>query len=139
MKNFMGLFFALAFITSVHASGVSEETPVQHLKVPDVTSLTAAKQIFIEKTLEMKGKQELNETELQQIHIITYSLEKSVAFFAEKVSRKKQELIKQIAVVVEDIHLNSENNRKPETQKHLDQYFQLAGEFINESWETNLQ
>ncbi|WP_415889819.1 DUF6746 family protein [Neptuniibacter sp. SY11_33] len=138
MKKLAGLFFALVFATSVQASGVSDGKPVQHLKIADISSFSDAKTVFIEKTLEMKGKQKLDAEELHEIHIITYSLEKSVAYFAEQSTGSDKELMEKIAVVVEEVHLNSENNRKDETKKELDTYFKLASEFIYNSWDNSI-
>jgi flagellar biosynthesis component FlhA len=130
MKNFLLLFFALTFALQVLASDESEEKPVQHLKVADVGSMEDARRIFIEKTSEIKSKKKLDPVELEQIHIITYSLEKSVAYFAENLEGHRQELAKEIAVVVEDIHLDSENKRQEKIRNHLNRYFDLAERFI---------
>lgn len=135
MKNLVVLLLTFAFITSTQASGVTKEEPVQHLKVPGVSSMAEAKKIFLEKTFEISSKQKLDEAELQQIHIVTYTLEKSVEYFAENLTDEKQELVKEIAVVVENIHLNSENNRKKDTQQQLIKYFELANKFIYKYWQ----
>lgn len=137
MKNLAVAFLALIFMTSVQASDQSQEAPVKHLNVPSVTSLEEAKKIFIEKTLEINSKQTLDEAELQQIHIITYTLEQSVAYFSENFEGEGQQLAKNIAEVVESIHLGSENNRKEATQQKLKEYFQLASLFIYKYWESN--
>ena len=97
--------------------------------------MAEAKKIFLEKTFEISSKQKLDEAELQQIHIVTYTLEKSVEYFAENLTDEKQELVKEIAVVVENIHLNSENNRKKDTQQQLIKYFELANKFIYKYWQ----
>jgi len=137
MKKLIALLLVMAFIAPAHASGVSKEEPVQHLKVPSVNSMEEAKKIFLEKTFEINSKQKLDEAELQQIHIVTYTLEKSVAYFAENLTNEKQALVNEIAIVVENIHLNSENNRKEETQQQLTKYFKLASKFIYKYWQVN--
>ena len=126
MKRLTLLIFCLAFALQVMASGQSKEEPVQHLKISDVTSMIDAKKIFIEKTSEIKSKKSLDQLELQQIHIITYTLEKSVAYFVENLKGDRQELANEIALVVEDIHISSENNQKLKTVDHLNKYFNLA-------------
>ena len=131
MKKLVILFFSLAFAVQVMASNEAKEEPVQHLKIADVTSMKEAKKIFIEKTSEIKSKKKLDQLELQQIHIITYSLEKSVAYFVEKLKGERQELAKEIAVVVEDIHISSENSRQEMTKIQLNKYFDLAEKFIS--------
>ena len=74
--------------------------------------------------------------ELLEIHMITYSLEKAVAFFAENLSGARQVTAQEMAVVVEEVHLSSENNRKGETKAALDQYFALFESFTKGSKET---
>lgn len=130
MKALLLSLFALVMTNPVLSSEDSDEKPVQHIKASDVTSMQDAKNIFIEKTLEIKSKQKLDAAELHQIHFITYTLEKSVAYFSENLTGERQELAKEIAVVVEDIHINSENNRREKTKQHLVKYFQLAENFI---------
>ena len=71
----------------------------------------------------------LDALELHEIHMITYSLEKAVAFFAENLSGPRQETAQKIAVIVEEIHLSSENNSKDDTKAALDQYFNLFKSF----------
>lgn len=105
---------------------VAEEKAVQHMKVADVTSALEAKKVFFETTAQIKSKTVLDAKELHDIHFITYSLEKSIAYYAENLTGKAQKLAKKMAIVVEDIHINSENNRKKETEKHLQKYFKLA-------------
>jgi hypothetical protein len=117
--------------TALAPADVSKKEPVQHLKAAEVTSMEAAEKIFIEKTAEIKGKKKLDVPELQEIHIATYTLEKSVAYFAENLTGERQELAKEIAVVVEDIHINSENNLKEKTQQHMTKYFELADKLIS--------
>ncbi len=132
MKNLALLFFTLALTSPVLASSVSsKEKPIQHFKAADVTSMQDATKIFIDKTSEIKSKKKLDATELHQIHIITYSLEKSVAYFVENLTNERRKLAEKIATVVENVHLNSENNRKEKTQQHLTEYFILAEDFIS--------
>ena len=123
---------ALFIITFTFALPLAaSDGPVQHLKIADVTSMQDAKKIFIDKTAEIKARKKLDPAELQQIHFITYSLEKSVAYFVENLEGSRQELAKEIAIVVEEIHLSSENNRREETEKHLNEYFGLAEKFMS--------
>ena len=131
MNKSVILIFSLVFDLHVMASDESKEEPVQHLKIADVTSMKDAKKVFIEKTSEIRSKKKLDQLELQQIHIITYSLEKSVAYFVENLKGERQELAKEIAVVVEDIHISSENSRQKETETYLNKYFNLAEKFIS--------
>lgn len=130
MEKLLVLFLAFAFVLPVSASDESKEKPVEHLKILDVTSMEEAKNIFIEKTSEIESKEKLTPSELQEIHFITYSLEKSVAYFAENLEGKKQVLAKEMTVVVEEIHLSSEKNQQEKTQEHLKKYFDLADEFM---------
>ena len=120
----------MLFSLSALAAGESKEKPTQHLKVADVISMEQAKEIFIDKTAEIRNKRTLDMEEASQIHIITYTLEKSVAFFVANLKGEKQELAEEIAVVVENIHVASERNRLEKLQKHLKEYFDLVDKFI---------
>jgi hypothetical protein len=129
MNKLLVLILSLAFALPVMASSDSEEEPIQHLNIADVTSMKDAKKIFRETTSEIRSKEKLDVAELQEIHIITYSLEKSVAYFVDNLEGERQQLAEEIAVVVEDIHLSSENNRQKETKALLKRYFDLADQF----------
>ena len=72
-------------------------------------------------TEQLLAKTNLDALELHEIHMITYSLEKAVAFFAETLSGARQVTAQDMAVVVEEVHLSSENNRKDATKVALDQ------------------
>lgn len=115
---------------SVLAGNEPKEKPTQHLQIADVTSMEEAKEIFLDKTVEIRNKETLDLEAASQIHIITYTLEKSVAYFAENLEGKKQEQAKEIAVVVEDIHIASEGNKLADLQKHLDKYFDQVDKFL---------
>ena len=130
MKQLALLVFTMLFSLPVLAADDSKEKPTQHLQIAEVTSMEEAKEIFIDKTVEIRNKKALNLEEASQIHIITYTLEKSVAYFVDNLKGEKQEIAKQIAVVVEDIHIASESNRLDDLQKHLDKYFDLVDKFI---------
>ena len=130
MKQLALLVFSMLLSLSVLAADESKEKPTQHLKIADVNSMEEAKEIFIDKTAEIRSKKTLNLEEASQIHIITYTLEKSVAYFAENLKGEKQKLAKEIAVVVEDIHIASESNRLEKLKKHLNEYFDLVDKFI---------
>ncbi len=84
-------------------------------------------------TEQLRAKTNLDALELHEIHMITYSLEKAVAFFAENLSGARQVTAQEMAVVVEEVHLSSENNRKEDTKAALDQYFALLEAFTNGS------
>lgn len=103
-----------------------KEQPVKHMDVAEITSAAEAKKVFDDTTQALKSKQTLDAKELNDIHVITYSLEQSIAYYAKQLSGDQQALAKKIAVVVEEIHIASENNRKDSTQQHLTTYFSLA-------------
>ena len=129
MKRLAVLILSVAFSLPVMASDDSHEEPVQHLDIADVTSLEDAKRIFVETTAQIRSKEKLDLAELQQIHIITYSLEQSVAYFVENTEGERHELAEEIAEVVEEIHISSENGRQEETKEHLEEYFDMADRF----------
>jgi len=127
MKHLVLFIYALLISSLSFASGVhDEEKPIQHFKAADVTSLQEAKNIFFETTDSIKQKKLLDENELHEIHIITYTLEKSVAYLSVHLTDKGKTLAQDIAVVVEDIHINSENNRQEKTREQLNKYFLLV-------------
>ena len=130
MKALIALLFAITLVTPAYASDQPDAEPIHHFKLADLTSAADAKRIFIEKTAEMKSKTNLDAAALHEIHIITYTLEKSVEFFTQNLTGNQQAQAKALAIVVEDIHLSSENNQTDKTQQHLNQYFQLADKFI---------
>jgi hypothetical protein len=130
VKKIALVVFAVIFSFPIQAADESIEKPTQHLKIADVSSMEDAKEIFLENTLEIRNMKNIHLEEASKIHIITYTLEKSVAYFAENLTGEKQSLAKEMAVVVEDIHLSSENNRLEKLQGHLREYFDLVDEFI---------
>lgn len=135
MKPILAVFLSLILIPIAYTTDSKEEKPVQHLKLAEVTSMAEAKKVFIESNFAMSQKHTLDSSELQEIHIITYSLEKGVAYFVENLSGEQKALAEEMAVVVENIHLNSENNRKEETQKELAKYFEMANKFVYQYWQ----
>ena len=104
----------------------SGEKPIQHLQLEDITSLEEAKKVFLADTKKLKSMTKLDSGELNEIHFITYSLERAVAYFSDNLRGKAQSISKEMAVVVEDLHLDSENSRAEKTKLHLDAYFKLA-------------
>ena len=130
MKQLALIVFSMLFSFSVLAADESKEKPTQHLQIADVTSMEQAKEIYLDKTVEIRSKETLDLEAASQIHIITYTLEKSVAYFAENLEGEKQEQAKEIAVVVEDIHIASESNKLSDLQKSLDKYFDLVDKFL---------
>ena len=114
---------------SFNAQVLAEEKAVQHKVVADITEVDTAKSVFNSTTAELKTKQELNAAELHEIHMITYSLEKAVAYFVDTKQGQAQTDAEQRAGVVELVHSASENNRSTETRVYLDEYFKLADAF----------
>ncbi len=119
-----------AEITSTETT--EKEKPVQHLIVPDVGSWENAIEVMDSTTARLKTKETLDAVELNEIHMITYSLEKAVAYFSEHTTGEQQKSADEIALVVEEVHLNSENKRAEETREALDRYFKLAEAFRND-------
>lgn len=130
MKRLVPLLIALFFSLPTMATDTSKEKPTQHLKVPEITSMAVAKDVFLDTTARIRSMKQLNPDEAGQIHVITYSLEKSVAYFVDNLTGNKQVLARQMAVVVEDIHIASENNRPETLRKHLDKYAELVDQFL---------
>ncbi|GHA13772.1 hypothetical protein GCM10008090_24400 [Arenicella chitinivorans] len=125
------IFLALLSLSTLNFSLATHanEQAVQHKIVADITELETAKSVFNRTTAELKTKQELSATELHEIHMITYSLEKAVAYFVDTNQGQAQKDAEQLAGVVELVHIASENNRSAETRVYLDEYFKLADAF----------
>ncbi|MFK7964761.1 MAG: DUF6746 family protein [Burkholderiaceae bacterium] len=130
MKSISLLIAGMVFSTWALAADAAKEKPTQHLKVADVESMAVAKEVFIDTTAQIRRKKTVGPAEASEIHIITYSLEKSVAYFADNLSGEKQTLAQEMAVVVEEIHLASENNRLGELENHLSKYADLVDKFL---------
>ena len=109
-----------------HSAHDHNEKPIQHLKLEDIYSLEEASAVFAKEVDFIIGKKELTAGALHEIHMSTYSLEKAVAYFVENSEAEEQNLAEQIAVVVEEIHLASENNRSEDTRSYIDQLDKLA-------------
>jgi len=115
---------------NVFSDTQTADKPVQHIVVENIASFAEAEKVFVEMTADLKAKIVLDESELHQIHMITYSLEKSLAFYSESLGGAAQKLAEDIAIVVEEIHLASENNRQESTKNSMREYFRLAEDFI---------
>ena len=109
------------------------EKPIQHLKLEDIASESKAVEVMKATTEQLRSKTTLDALELHEIHMITYSLEKALAFFAENLSGARQETAQEMALVVEEVHPNSENNRKEATKAALEHYFALFESFTKDS------
>ncbi len=110
---------------------LATEKPVKHLDLPEITNAQHAEQVFIETTAQLKSKETLNSEELQEIHVITYSLEKAIEYYVKNSANERKDAAVKLAETVESIHINSENDRQVETKKYLVEYFELAESFIN--------
>ena len=95
----------------------------------NILSLEKATTVFSEEVAFITGKEELTAGVLHEIHMSTYSLEKAVAYFVENSPGEEKSLADEIAVVVEEIHLASENNRTDDIRGFIDQLEKLAKKF----------
>ena len=120
-------------VETVDANSVQAEKPIQYLKLDDTATGSSAAEVMKSTTEQLLAKTNLDALELHEIHMITYSLEKAVAFFAENLSGARQVTAQEMAVVVEEVHLSSENNRKEDTKAAFDQYFALFESFTKDS------
>lgn len=125
----MGFLGCQKDVETVEENSEQTEKPIQHLKLEDIASESSAVEVMQSTTEQLRAKTNLDALELHEIHMITYSLEKAVAFFAENLSGARQVTAQEMAVVVEEVHLSSENNRKEDTKAALDQYFALFESF----------
>jgi len=128
--KYTSLALLMILVTALHTvTAAASDKPVQHIELADITSFEEAKQVFSKATSELNAKDKLDAAELQEIHIITYSLEKAVAYFAENMQGEQQATAKKMAEMVEFVHIGSENNRSAETKTYLKEYFELADVF----------
>ena len=109
-----------------HAGHEHDDKPIQHLKLENILSLEEATTVFTKEVAFITANEELTAGILHEIHMSTYSLEKAVAYFVENSQGEVKILADQIAVVVEEIHLASENNRADDTRGFIDQLEKLA-------------
>ena len=105
------------------------EKPIQHLKLEDITSVTKAKETFLKEAAFITAKTKLDAGVLQEIHMSTYSLEKAVAYYVENSEGSTKKIAEQIAVVVEEIHLASENNRAEDAKMFIESLASLVKQF----------
>jgi hypothetical protein len=105
------------------------DAPIQHLQLEEITSAEEAATVFAKEVAFIQDQKELTPGAMHAIHMSTYSLEKAVAYYAENLEDVQQELAGEIAAVVEEIHLASENNRAEETEKHVRKLASLVEDF----------
>ena len=110
-----------------------EQKPVQHLQLPDITTQAEAWDVLQATSQQLRNRQKLDASELNDIHMITYSLEKAIAYFATQSEPTLAKQAQAMAIVVEDLHLHSENNRKEASQAALNRYFKLYEPFLSET------
>lgn len=111
----------------------NEQKPAQHLQIPDIVNQAEAWNVLQKTSQQLQSHQQLDASELNEIHMITYSLEKAIAYFA---TQSEPTLVKQaqaMAIEIEDLHLHSENNRREASQAALNRYFKLYEVFILEA------
>ena len=120
-------------VETIEENGEYNQKPIQHLKLEDIATESSAVEVMKYSTEQLRAKTNLDALELHEIHMITYSLEKAVAFFVENLSGAQQVTAQEMALVVEEVHLSSENNWKEETKAALDQYFVLFESFTKGS------
>lgn len=129
MKFVLLAILATTLTAYVSVPAYATTNAVKHIDLPDITSYVEAREVFDQTTSELREKNKLDETELQEVHVITYSLEKAVAYFSKNMEGDQQVSAKEIAELVELIHLSAENNRASETEVYLQEYFELANTY----------
>ena len=111
---------------AVEAPKMDVVKPVQHLKIADITSMDNAVKVFNETVAKLKAKTKFDAAELHEIHMITYSTEKAIAYFGDNLTGEQKELAKKAAIILEEVHLASESNKKEVTQMKLTEFLALA-------------
>jgi len=128
MKYYL-MALLIVLVAGLHTVSAASDKSVQHIELADIDSFDEAKQVFSETTSQLQEKAKLDAVELQNIHIITYSLEKAVAYFVENMQGEQQIAATKMAELVELIHIGSENNRPADVKVDLEAYFKLAETF----------
>ena len=126
MKTILSILLALIIVST---QSVLADGAIKHVDLPDITTMEEAESVFATTTTQLKEKKLLNPQELHEIHMITYSLEKAIAYFVESLKDDQQAMAKEMAEIVELIHISSENNRSDETRANLERYFYQAETF----------
>ena len=129
IKFILRAILAIILTSFFSAPAFATTVAVQHMNLPDITSYEEAKAVFNQTTAELRGKNNLDETELHEIHMITYSLEKAIAYFSMNMKDDQRVSAKEIAKLVELIHVSAENYRAAETEMYLLEYFELANAY----------
>ena len=122
--------FATTLTAYISAPAFATTKAIKHIDLPDITSYEEAKEVFNQTTSELRKKNKLDATELQEVHMITYSLEKAVAYFSKNMEGDQQVSAKEIAELVELVHVSAENNRASETKVYMQEYFELANTYL---------
>ena len=78
--------FATTLTAYISAPAFATTKAIKHIDLPDITSYEEAKEVFNQTTSELREKNKLDATELQEVHMITYSLEKAVAYFSKNMA-----------------------------------------------------
>ena len=126
MKTILSILLALIIVST---QSVLADGAIKHVDLPDITTMEEAESVFATTTTQLKEKKLLNPQELHEIHMITYSLEKAIAYFVESLKDDQQAMAKEMAEIVELIHISSENNRSDETRANLERYFNQVETF----------
>ncbi|MEM8835912.1 MAG: DUF6746 family protein [Planctomycetota bacterium] len=105
------------------------EKPQQHKQLPDIESRDEAIAVMRSTTATLRSKETLDDAELNDVHMTTYSLEKAVAYFVEHSTGEQQAAASKMAEVVENVHLHSERYRAEQTRAALNEYFALEEAF----------
>ena len=129
IKFVLRAIFAITLTSFFSAPAFATKGAVQHINLPDITSYEESKAVFNQTTAELREKNKLDEAELHVIHMITYSLEKAVAYFCENSTDDQQAVAEEMAKLVELVHVSAENYRAAETEMYLKEYFELANAY----------
>ena len=129
IKSILRAILAIILTSFFSAPAFATTEAVKHMNLPDITSYEEAKAVFTQTTAQLRGKDKLDETELHEIHMITYSLEKAIAYFSMNMKDDQQVSAKEIAKLVELVHVSAENYSAAETEMYLQKYFELANAY----------
>ena len=105
------------------------EKPIQHMQVDAITEAASAQMVFQRDTAKLQALMPLTDSDLAQVHQISYTLEQSLAYYVRNASDSAKAQAAIMADQVESFHLHSESQRLAETDAALSQYLSSAASF----------
>ena len=127
MPRFLRRISAL-FVLCCTANAMAEK-PIQHMQVDVITEAASAEMVFQRDTAKLQALMPLTDSDLAQVHQISYTLEQSIAYYVSNASDSAKAQAAMMAEQLESFHLHSESQRLADTEAALQQYLSTAANF----------